>query len=142
MIRNANHREQRHEPRGPGQPAFSRHGPRFRSTATAFAVVLVMSMLFAGFPPLTGSARAAGASFPPADLMDNSQLSQPGSIYAATSVQTSSLQNLEQAAIANTLKNHQLPASDAAAVQTWGRGDAEAELWGLIVQAINLPATC
>ena len=35
---------------------------------------------------------------------------------------------------------HVVPSSDAAAVQSWGRADAEAALWALLVQAIQTAA--
>jgi hypothetical protein len=34
---------------------------------------------------------------------------------------------------------HQVPVAELSAVQTWGRPDAQAELWGLIVEAITTP---
>ncbi len=76
---------------------------------------------------------SATGTLPP-DLLNASQLSQ--GLYAATPAQAQSLQNLEQAAVSNTLADHGLPASDATAAQSWGRNDAEAELWALLVQAI------
>lgn len=82
--------------------------------------------------------QAAGGGTLPPDLLNASQLSQ--GIYAATAAQVLSLQHLQQAAIANTLQDHGLPASDAAAVQSWGRADAEAELWALFVQTIRTSA--
>ena len=50
------------------------------------------------------------------------------------------MRNLSDQAIENTLADHQLPASDRDAALSWARDDAEAELWGLIVEAINTPA--
>jgi hypothetical protein len=44
---------------------------------------------------------------------------------------------LEREAVENTVRDHQLPAGDAAAVRSWGRADALAEMWGLVVQAIR-----
>ena len=61
-------------------------------------------------------------------------------LYLATTAQTTSLQVLEQAAVSATIRDHRLAAGDADAVQSWGRGDAQAELWALIVQAIQTPA--
>jgi hypothetical protein len=60
-------------------------------------------------------------------------------LYAATPAELASLHVFEQKAIHDTLTDHGLPASDSAAVQTWGRADALAELWGLVVQAIDAP---
>jgi len=39
--------------------------------------------------------------------------------------------------VSATIVDHGLSADDAAAVQSWGRADAEAELWSLLVQAIQ-----
>ena len=61
-------------------------------------------------------------------------------LYLATTAQIQSLQVLEQAAVSATIRDHRLAAGDADAVQSWGRGDAQAELWALIVQAIQAPA--
>ncbi len=61
-------------------------------------------------------------------------------IYQATSAEQTALSDLEAQAVANTLSDHDLPSSDADAVMTWGQADAEAELWALIVQAIQTPA--
>ncbi len=62
-------------------------------------------------------------------------------LYAATPDQVDSLQNLETQAVANTIADHGLASTDANAVLSWGRSDAEAELFALIVQAINTSAT-
>jgi hypothetical protein len=62
-------------------------------------------------------------------------------IYAATDAEYASLVNLENQAVQNTLADHGLPQSDAIPAQTWGRDDALAELWQLIVQAMSTP-TC
>jgi hypothetical protein len=59
--------------------------------------------------------------------------------YAATPAQRGALQYFERQAVENTLRDHHLPAGDAAAVQSWGRADALAELWGLVVEAIRAP---
>lgn len=77
-------------------------------------------------------------SFSPPDLLNIQTLSQGE--YAATTAQAASLQDFEQAAVSDVLSDHGLPASDASAVQSWGRDAAEAELWALIVQAIQTPA--
>lgn len=58
-------------------------------------------------------------------------------LYAATPAQTASIQNLESQAVSNIIKGHQLPAGDADAVKSWGRTEALAELYGLLLQAIN-----
>jgi MBG domain (YGX type)/IPT/TIG domain/PKD domain len=61
-------------------------------------------------------------------------------IYQATGAEQTALSDLEAQAVANTLSDHDLPSSAADAVMTWGQADAEAELWALIVQAIETPA--
>jgi hypothetical protein len=83
--------------------------------------------------PTPASAQLAG----PAPLLDPSALH--GDRYGATDAQFASLQVLQQQAVANTLIDHDLPSSDALAAQTWGRGDALAELWYLLVEAIAKP---
>jgi hypothetical protein len=105
-------------------------------------LLLVASVLAAGFPPFGGVARADNAviQYPPADLLDFPLLGIPNQLWSATPAQITSLQNLQQTAITNTLTDHGLPAGDAAAVQTWGREDALGELWALFDQAIQLPA--
>lgn len=61
-------------------------------------------------------------------------------------VNTPGVEDLEQQAIANTITDHGLPTEtneggpESELVATWGRNDAEAELWALLVQAINTPA--
>ena len=72
-------------------------------------------------------------------VLDPGGLESDG-IYQATSAEQTALSNLEAQAVANTLSDHDLPSSDADAVMTWGQADAEAELWALIVQAIQTPA--
>jgi hypothetical protein len=64
--------------------------------------------------------------------------------YSATAAQAASLQDLENQAVANTISDHDLSTSDTDAVLTWGRDDAEGELWALLVQAVNdcATATC
>ena len=79
----------------------------------------------------------------PPPLLNQTELTPirvgPQRLYAATPEQRASLHALEQKAIQDTLRDHHLPPGDAAAVQSWGRADALAELWGLVVQAIQAP---
>ena len=72
-------------------------------------------------------------------VLDSGGLADDG-IYRATSAEQAALSDLEAQAVANTLSDHDLPSSDTDAVMTWGQADAEAELWALIVQAIQTPA--
>src|SRR5262249_19231445 len=46
----------------------------------------------------------------------------------------------EQQAVQGTIGDHGLASSDADAVQSWGRDDAEAELWDRLGLAIQAPA--
>ena len=61
-------------------------------------------------------------------------------LYAATPAQASSLLDLEYQAITNTIEDHGLGGDNGSAVLSWARPDAEAELFALIVQAIDTPA--
>ena len=74
-------------------------------------------------------------AFPPPPPLLN-----PGAVAAAGGEVGASLERLQDQAVDNTLADHGLPESDRAAVLSWGRDDAHAELWALIVQAINTPA--
>lgn len=111
----------------------------FRSLGAlrVLAAVLVAAMLASGLSRATPARAATPSCQGPCQTYPLLNLS---GLFAASDAQTASLQNLEQQAMTNTISDHQLPASDAAAVLTWGRDDAEAELWGLIVQAIQTPA--
>lgn len=68
------------------------------------------------------------------------QLIDSNGLYYATPAEDIALNDLQQQAITNTLSDHGLPSSDAAAVQSWARDDAEAELYALLVQAANTAA--
>jgi hypothetical protein len=57
--------------------------------------------------------------------------------YAATTEQKTSLRALEAQAVANVIKGHGLTDADTDAVKTWGRYDALAELYTLVVAAVN-----
>jgi uncharacterized protein YjbI with pentapeptide repeats len=65
-------------------------------------------------------------------------LDQP--LYAATDNQRKSLENLEDQAVTNIVNGHSLAPSDANAVKSWARADAQAELYALLVAAINTSA--
>ena len=109
-------------------------------------------MLVTGFATTGGVAVAdSSSSFPPPDLFNLSALQVPatlpstgdyyaGGIYSATSAQIASLQVLEQEAVTNTISDHALAATDIEAVESWARPDAKAELWALLVQAIQARA--
>jgi hypothetical protein len=74
-------------------------------------------------------------NFPPPEL-----LYLRSDIYFATAAQTASLHNLENEAVQGVLKLHSLPPTDEAAVRTWGRDAVLAELYVLLVKAINTDA--
>ena len=104
-----------------------------------------------GAPYVCGGGSTGGPppNLSPADLLNPFQLTEAYAatsplsvtgIYSATSAQIASLQNLETQAVSNTLADHGLVAGDAAAAQTWGRADAQGELFGLLVQAIQTQA--
>ncbi len=61
----------------------------------------------------------------------------PPPLYLATADEASALSHIEDQAVAATIADHGLSSDDAAAVLSWGRADAEAELWSLLVQAIQ-----
>ena len=87
-----------------------------------------------GCSPLLNTDGFSPGCLPP-DLLTLSGL------YAATSSEADSLQDLETQAVANTIADHGLASTDGDAVLSWGRSDAEAELFALIEQAISTPAT-
>jgi len=57
--------------------------------------------------------------------------------YVPTPEQKQSLRALEAQAVANVIKGHGLTDADTDAVKTWGRYDALADLYTLVVKAIN-----
>ena len=75
---------------------------------------LVATGLAYGVAP---AAAANGAG--PADLINVLELEGASPLYTATPAQQASLQDLEQQAVTNTISDHGLSSSDAAAVQTW-----------------------
>jgi hypothetical protein len=101
--------------------------------ARAVALLLTLAVVML---PARGRAQTMT---PPAPLLNEFRITASTSFYRATSDQHSALQRLQEQAIANTLADHGLSSDDARAAQTWARGDATAELWALLVQAINAP---
>ncbi len=75
------------------------------------------------------------AACPPPALLN---LNQP--LYAATAAQMSSLENLETEAVNNITAAYGLSPSDSDSVLSWGRADADAELYALLLQASSTPA--
>jgi hypothetical protein len=72
---------------------------------------------------------------------DPPNLLGPDAYAAMTSDQAVALHSLEGQAVSEVLATHELPASDRLAVRTWGRTDAQAALWGLLVEAIKTPVS-
>lgn len=83
------------------------------------------------------------SSIPVAPLLDDNLLSPTAGVtdtlFSATAAQITALHALEQQAVADTLADHGLPGSDANAASTWGRDDAESELFLLLTQAAKTP---
>jgi len=112
-------------------------------------VVVVVALVCLGLAVSGASAAAepiptCTASIPnctPPPLLNESELTPvrvgPERLYVATPAQREALQAFERQAVENALSDYHLPAGDAAAMQSWGRPDALAELWGLVVQAIH-----
>ena len=126
-----------------------RHAARARAALRALvALGLVLVTIAFSVGSLAGTAEAAGSTgpaltlqptgYPPADLIN--QIGLGSGLYAATAAQQASIAALSQEAVSNTLADHGLPSSDAAAAQTWGRADAEGELWALVTEAIQAVA--
>ncbi len=130
-----------------------RHG---RTKWLSIAVIAVLVVAFSLNPATPTPARAdcigvicpggGPGTVPPAILLNPDQITGngqfAGNIYNATPAQVKSLDNLQAQAIQNMLSEHGLPSSDYTAAETWGRDDALADLWGLILQAMQLPASC
>jgi len=85
-----------------------------------------------GGQPIDTGANAFGQFYP-----QPSPGEYEGLFTTSTAAQVTALQDLQTLAISNTLKSFNLPASDAAAVQTWGRDDALAQLFTLLDAVAN-----
>jgi hypothetical protein len=72
---------------------------------------------------------------------DPPNLLGPDAYAAMTPAQVVALHSLEAHAVSDVLDAHDLPATDRVAVRTWGRTDAQAALWGLLVEAIKTPVS-
>lgn len=133
----------------PSPPSLAPAGGRRRFWRVPLAVLVTLGVLANGLALTAGVAAAdSGSSYPPPDLFNMSALELPatlpssgdyyaGGVYSATPAQITSLQDLEQQAVANTISDHALAATDTEAVESWARSDADAELWALLVQAIQ-----
>jgi hypothetical protein len=74
----------------------------------------------------------------PAGLLNSDNLRLLG-----TQDQRDALNRLALVAVTNTMKNHGIAPNEFATTQTWGRADAQAELWALIQQAMfTVPPPC
>ncbi len=96
--------------------------------------LLVVSIVVSGMAlPWSAPANAEDVSDPtyaPAPLISPAAL--PADPEAASAIRA-----LEDEAVAMTVSQHGLTSSDHDAVATWGRVDALANLWGLVVQAMR-----
>ena len=130
-----------------GCPRRSRLGVR-----PAFLVALVA--LVALVTVLPSSSPADAAPPPPAhlfnlDLLDGAQppvegfppigTAAPTNIFQASLGEKDVLLRFERQAVQDTVRDHGLSSSDSSAAQTWGRSTALAELWALILQAVQTP---
>ncbi len=70
--------------------------------------------------------------FPPPPLLNLDQ-----GLYRATPAQTDSLRRLEVQAVEDVITLHGLSPDDTVAVRTWGRDEAQAQLFGLLMDAIS-----
>jgi hypothetical protein len=120
-----------------------------------FRRVLVLLLVTLIAVPLSMRAESAGASdgsliqpdelttcdstwdCSPPPLLNLDQDYPTAALYSATPAQRTSLRALEKQAISNVIENHGLSAGDTAAVQTWGRDEALAELFTLLLDAID-----
>lgn len=111
-----------------------------RWLASGATAALTLTVVMVGAYGLTATPVHAGGlpvvTLPP-PLLSVAELSDINGLFYATSAQVTALSHLEDQAVQNTLADHNLPASDANAVSSWGRDDAEAELWNLLRQAIT-----
>ena len=73
----------------------------------------------------------------PPPMLNKQLLQDPSSIYRATTAQQAAIAALEAEAVINALADHQLPASDADAMRSWGRQEVLAQLWALMIKAIR-----
>jgi uncharacterized protein YjbI with pentapeptide repeats len=121
--------------------ALHRLRPALKAWRRALVPLLVVVLLTPiGVIPQAQTASAQSSdcdvtSCPPPDLLN---LNQP--LYAPTAVQMSSLEDLENQAVDNIIGAYGLSASDTNAILSWGRADADAELYALLLQAITTSA--
>lgn len=124
-------------------------------TRTTRWLLAVLALALLPLAQLVGAARAQADTTLPTDSvcylgLDGSasscaptRLPSPGLVnphYLGSDETRAAMHRLEDQAVALTLAHHSLPASDAEAVKSWARADAQAELWGLIVQAVQTPS--
>lgn len=117
-----------------------RRGPRWRGFTILLIAIMQVAVSF-GAAADAAPARAGGlVQNPPPDLLNDAYLTDASGLYFANHDEFVALQDLQTQAITTTLVDHQLPSTDAAAAQSWGRDDAEGELYALLVQAANTAA--
>jgi hypothetical protein len=104
--------------------------------ASLALTVVIMGANGISAPRVHADGQAVVGPFPPA-LLNGPQLADKNGLFYATDAEQTALSHFENQAVHNTLSDHGLPATDDNAVLSWGREDAEAELWGLMKQAIT-----
>ena len=115
----------------------------------AVTVFVVSAAVVAGLAvalPTVSNAITPTQTFAPAQLINESALEAPaqvngsyypGGMFAATDAERTAVNAVEAQAVANTLADHGLPAGDGPSILSWARADADANLWALILQAVN-----
>lgn len=123
-----------------GGPTASQQRSGWRWRAMHVLVTLLLTLAIVGVyglntaPTHADSGPLQVVNLPPS-LLSIQELTQTNGLFYANFTQLTALSDLEQQAVANTLADHNLPAADENAVLSWGRDDAEAELWNLLRQA-------
>ena len=102
-------------------------------------MVVLATIMGLAVGPATAGADGGVITTPPPPLLPSVPNAQIG-IFGTTDAQYAALQNFQNQAIQNTLQDHGLPQSDATAVQTWGRVDAESALWLEFTDALSASA--
>ncbi len=123
-----------------GVPEWSR---RLRRLVVDLLAVLIAVPLAMVAEPAAAKGRAVMQELPPGVCLNTQDCSPPKllnlnqSLYAATPAQVTSLRKLEEDAVEDVIEEHGLSDGDTKAVQTWGRHEALAHLWTLLLEAIG-----
>lgn len=119
-----------------------------RTIARFWGVVLAAAVIMTSVSLSTGTvAQAAAASYPPPNLLNETALTTTpqtndgayyaGGLYSATAPQLAALHVLEAQAVADVVHDHELSSGDGSSVLSWARPDAQADLWGRLLQAVQ-----